>query len=58
MRAANAGSHYDLPDRPVNDADELAKFQGAAEKLLLLIEEVEHVHYTDMVNGVKKRRRQ
>lgn len=58
VRAANAGSHADLPDRPVNDADELVKFQGAAEKLLLLIEEVEPVHYIDMVNGVKKRRGQ
>jgi len=54
-RAANAGSHDDLPDRPVNDTDELAKFQGAAEKLLQLMEEVEPMHYKDMVRGVEKR---
>ena len=57
-RVANAGSHDDLPDRPVNDADELAKFQGAAQKLLQLIKEVEPMHYEDMVDGVKKHRAQ
>ena len=57
-RVANAGSHDDLPDRPVNDADELAKFQGAAQKLLQLIKEVEPMHYEDMVDGVKTRRAQ
>lgn len=53
--AANAGSHDDLPDRPVNVDDERTRFRIAAKKLLQLIGQVSPMHYEDMERVVKRR---